>query len=96
LKPLGGQNFLEPLGQGVVPCIGPYWEHFAWVGEDILARGLVRQVTNHRELIDCLVRSLREPLPRDEVLSRARDYVDKRKGGTEKACRTIEAYLSKP
>jgi len=93
LRPLGGQNFLEPLGQGVVPCIGPYWEHFAWVGEEIVNRGLVRQVANHRELVMCLLRNLRAPFPREEVLKRARDYVDKRRGGTKTACRTIEAYL---
>jgi 3-deoxy-D-manno-octulosonic-acid transferase len=94
LQPLGGQNFLEPLAQGVVPCIGPYWEHFSWVGEEILDAGLVCQVNNHRELTNCLVRTLKEPSARDEVLSRARDYVDKRRGGTETACRTIAAYLS--
>jgi 3-deoxy-D-manno-octulosonic-acid transferase len=94
LRPLGGQNFLEPLGQGVVPCIGPYWEHFAWVGEDIVARGLVSQVANHRQLTDCLVRNLRKPLPRAEVLEMARDYVNKRRGGTETACRTIKEFLS--
>ncbi len=93
LRPLGGQNFLEPLGQGVIPCIGPYWEHFAWVGEEIVQKGLVRQVANSRELMDCLVKSLKEPPPRQEVLERARDYVDKRRGGTETACRTINAYL---
>lgn len=96
LRPLGGQNFLEPLGQGVVPCIGPYWEHFAWVGEEIVQRGLVHQVNNHNELIECLVRNLREPPPRDEILHRARDYVAKRRGGTQTACRTIEAYLGGP
>jgi len=94
LRPLGGQNFLEPLGQGVVPCIGPYWEHFEWVGEDILARGLVRQVANHRQLTDCLVKNLKEPPRRHEVLEKARDYVNKRRGGTETACRTIKEFLS--
>jgi len=93
LKPCGGQNFLEPLARGVVPCIGPYWEHFSWVGEDILAMDLVRQVNNRRELADCLVRNLSEPVPREEVLGRARDYVRERKGGTETACRVIKKYL---
>lgn len=93
LRPLGGQNFLEPLAQGVIPCIGPYWEHFAWVGEGIVQRGLVHQVANSRELTECLVKNLKEPPPRLEVVEKARKYVDKRRGGTETACRTIEAYL---
>lgn len=94
LKPLGGQNFLEPLGCGLIPCIGPYWEHFAWVGEEIVAKGLVRQVSNRQELVECLITGLREPFPREKVLAMARDYVDSRRGGTRTACRTIEAYLS--
>jgi len=94
LKPLGGQNFLEPLGRGLIPCIGPYWEHFAWVGEEIVAKGLVRQVSSRRELVEYLITGLQEPFPREKVLAMARDYVDRRRGGTKTACRTIEAYLS--
>lgn len=32
----GGHNFLEPLAQGVLPTIGPHWEHFAWVGKELV------------------------------------------------------------
>lgn len=32
----GGHNFLEPLAQGVLPSIGPHWEHFAWVGKPVV------------------------------------------------------------
>ena len=30
LAPLGGQNFLEPLGAGVIPVVGPHLGNFAW------------------------------------------------------------------
>ena len=30
LARLGGQNFLEPLAAGVIPCVGPHLDNFAW------------------------------------------------------------------
>jgi len=93
LKPCGGQNFLEAVGQGVVPSIGPYWEHFLWVGEEILQWGLVEQIRDWRELVKALVKNLRAPKPREAVAQRARDYVRERKGGTNTACREIIGYL---
>ena len=93
LKPCGGQNFLEAVEKGVVPCIGPHWEHFLWVGEEILQQGLVQQVRNWQELVEVLVTKLRAPQPREAVVGRAREYVRQRKGGTEKACREIMKYL---
>ncbi len=93
LKPCGGQNFLEAMGEGVIPCIGPHWEHFLWVGEEILKRGLVEQVRDRRELVEALVRNLQAPQPRETVVRRAWDYVRERKGGTETAFREIMRYL---
>ena len=33
LAPLGGQNFLEPLALGRIPCCGPHLDNFAWALE---------------------------------------------------------------
>ena len=33
LAPLGGQNFLEPLALGRIPCCGPHLDNFAWTLE---------------------------------------------------------------
>jgi 3-deoxy-D-manno-octulosonic-acid transferase len=93
LKPCGGQNFLEALAHGVTPCIGPHWENFAWVGRDIVRSGLVREVADRRELVQCLAQNLLEPHPREEILSKAGAYWEERKGGTEQARRVIERYL---
>jgi 3-deoxy-D-manno-octulosonic-acid transferase len=95
LRPCGGQNFLEAVERGVVPCIGPYWEHFLWVVEEILQQGLVEQVGDWRELVKALARNLRAPLPREVVMKRGRDYVRERKGGTDAACREIMGYLQR-
>ncbi|MFW6005605.1 MAG: 3-deoxy-D-manno-octulosonic acid transferase, partial [Desulfonatronovibrionaceae bacterium] len=35
LIPCGGQNFLEPVSQGVVPCVGPFRDNFRWIEDRI-------------------------------------------------------------
>ena len=39
LAPLGGQNFLEALGQGAVPVLGPFWDNFAWAADFVAPAG---------------------------------------------------------
>lgn len=93
LRPCGGQNFLEPLGSGLVPCIGPYWENFSWVGREIVESGLVTEVRDVAELVDALVRDLHMRRPREEVLRDAAHYIKERQGGTKQACREIVKWL---
>jgi len=93
LAPLGGQNFLEALASGVIPIIGPSWYDFAWVGREIVDRGLVRVVSGWREAADALVDRLQNPSPRDVVRQRAQNYIKNRRGGTACACRQIERLL---
>jgi 3-deoxy-D-manno-octulosonic-acid transferase len=93
LKPLGGQNFLEPLSQGVIPCIGPHWENFAWVGPELVEQGLARVTSDAQTLAQALVEGLTRPTPRDEVLKRFEAYLAPRRGGTDTACAAMAAYL---
>jgi 3-deoxy-D-manno-octulosonic-acid transferase len=93
LAPVGGQNFLEPLTHGIVPCIGPHWDNFSWIGRDIVDSGLVREVDNPEELVHCLVQLLDGPEDRESVRSRAQEYITERRGGTETACRAILSRL---
>jgi len=59
----GGHNFLEPLAFGIQPCIGPHWEHFTWVGADVVQR-LVRVGLTPEELANILL----SPAPNREAL----------------------------
>lgn len=93
LRPLGGQNFLEPLGHGVVPAIGPHWSNFAWVGREIVDQGLVMEVHGPRELAQAMLGALRRPPARDDVRARVAAYVDGRRGGTRQAAERIASYL---
>lgn len=91
LAPLGGQNFLEPLAAGVIPVSGPSWSNFAWVGEDIVAEGLLRIVETPEELADALGASGRPD--RTAVRERLGRYLASRTGGAQKACQRIESHL---
>ena len=93
LAPLGGQNFLEPLSQGVVPVIGPSWSNFSWVGEDIFEQGLVRRAADAPGLADALLDQLKKPLARDRVFALVRAFVQAQQGGTQTACLAIREAL---
>ncbi|HBG20388.1 MAG TPA: 3-deoxy-D-manno-octulosonic acid transferase, partial [Desulfobulbaceae bacterium] len=86
---LGGQNFLEPLVFGLKPIIGPYWKNFAWVGRDIVAAGLVREVADEHELAQALLATIDEPGTRADVIEQVHTFFAPRKGGTEQVCRQI-------
>jgi len=93
LAPLGGQNFLEPLVYGTVPVIGPSYENFAWVGDDIFHKGLVVKTRDHSEAADRLIEQIDNPAPRTEIIATANAFIKTRQGGTRRACEAIEAAL---
>jgi len=93
LAPLGGQNFLEALICGTRPVIGPSWENFIWVGTEIIDAGLLRVAGNWQEVAALLLRDMESSPPRDEIISRSLEYIKKRQGGAEKACRAITALM---
>ncbi|MBS3757052.1 MAG: 3-deoxy-D-manno-octulosonic acid transferase [Desulfobacterales bacterium] len=94
LAPLGGQNFLEPLIHGIIPVIGPSWENFAWVEEGLFSLGLVRKTKNWQTAAAELIDWIENPAPRDQIRDMAADYVKKRQGGTEQACRLLMQTLA--
>jgi 3-deoxy-D-manno-octulosonic-acid transferase len=93
LAPLGGQNFLEAGLSGLVPVIGPSWYHFAWAGQEILDRELVRRAAGWQEVADLLVRDLRGTKSPERVREEVLDYVQEHQGGTKKACQVIMEFL---
>ncbi|MEW6079153.1 MAG: glycosyltransferase N-terminal domain-containing protein [Thermodesulfobacteriota bacterium] len=89
LAPLGGQNFLEPLVHGVVPVIGPYWDNFTWVGEELFSAGLVRKTPDWQAAAAELVVLLEAPPSRQTIRDQAAAFISQRQGGTAQACRRI-------
>lgn len=93
LAPLGGQNFLEPLACGVIPVIGPSWDNFAWVGQEIVEQGLVKVASDWMEVTNSLIESLEKSLPHEKVHEATSFYLKDRRGGTAKACHAITELL---
>jgi 3-deoxy-D-manno-octulosonic-acid transferase len=93
LAPLGGQNFLEAIINGVIPVIGPSWENFAWVGQSIIEADLLRVADDWRQAATLILQGLDTPRPRAAVIDAARQFFEARRGGTHQACRQIEAML---
>jgi 3-deoxy-D-manno-octulosonic-acid transferase len=93
LAPLGGQNFLEALVNGVLPVIGPSWGNFAWVGSGIVEAGLLRMAEDWRKVADLLLKDIDSPPRRQDVIAGALHYIKARQGGTKIACRHIAEGL---
>jgi 3-deoxy-D-manno-octulosonic-acid transferase len=93
LAPLGGQNFLEPLIYGIQPVIGPYWDNFTWVGEEIISMGLVIKASDWQTVTSELIRQIQHPISKETVRKKAVRYITDRKGGTEQACQLIRKEL---
>ncbi len=94
LTPLGGQNFLEPMIYGITPIIGPSWENFAWIGNDIFNQGLAIKAENWQSVASGLIRQLQRPQTTDSQKKAAIRYIEARKGGTQQACELIEDLLN--
>lgn len=95
LAPLGGQNFLEPLSAGLVPCLGPHWSNFYWAGEQLFSQGLARRVAGATELAPALLELLRHPRPKEEVKREFAAYLAPRRGGSAQAAGLILRLLGR-
>ncbi len=93
LKPLGGHNFIEPLTSGAVTVTGPYVDDFAWAGDEIFSHNIVKKADDCGCVADFMVKILKNPPDREDVLKKAVDYIEKKQGGTEIACNTITTIL---
>jgi len=93
LAPLGGQNFLEALRGGARPVIGPFWENFKWVGPEIIATGLLQVAADWQEAAALLLADIADPPSRDEIIAKTLEYLQKRRGGTARACQIIASLV---
>ena len=94
LAPLGGQNFLEPLLQGIPVVTGPFWDDFFWVGTRVFDTGLAVKTPDWQSAAHAMVMHLTQDQDRETRRFNARTYVASRSGGTATACRAILTALS--
>lgn len=81
LAPLGGQNFLEALGQGLIPVMGPSWDNFAWAADLVTPRGPAVVVDDAVEVAQYLVGQATAPQDRAAVRQEFYAAVRRRQGG---------------
>ncbi len=94
LKPLGGQNFLEPAMLGTPTVTGPFYDDFAWVGEELFDRKIVAKKKDWQAVVTTIVKNLNTGADdRLQKKAEARDYLLSRKGGTKSACESIMPLL---
>lgn len=89
LAALGGQNFLEPLSSGIIPCIGPDFRNFAWAGNELFTAGLVRVVPDAASLAQALLEQLAAPVSKASVQARFAAYLAPRRGGSRQAATLV-------
>ncbi len=89
LKPLGGQNFIEPAIQGALTIIGPYYDDFSWVKNDIFNKGIVIKENHWRDAAMTIVETLENPGSRSERSRLAMEYINSNQGGSLQACNEI-------
>ncbi len=89
LKPLGGQNFIEPAIQGAVVVTGPYYDDFAWATNDIFKKGIVIKKNHWKAVARTITQALEKPGSRSDRKGLALEYLQSNQGGTQQACHEI-------
>ena len=91
LAPLGGQNFMEPAGLGIPTIIGPHWQNFAWVGEEIFNTGAVTRCKNRQHAVKTMCTHLVKSGGRKTRIDAMNHYILQKQGGAQTAADAIWA-----
>lgn len=89
LKPLGGQNVIEPAVHGAVTITGPYYQDFAWVAEDMMEKGFLIKKKTWKAIAGTMIENLEHPMNRGDRKTLVQSYLHSKKGGTRQACDEI-------
>ena len=89
LKPLGGQNVIEPSIHGAVTVTGPYYDDFAWAAEEMFKKGLLIRKNTWKAIAQTMAESLLHPVNRKERKALVQSHLQSKKGGTRQACDEI-------
>lgn len=99
----GGQNFLEPLAAGRVPCIGPSAHNFLWAMGNgnasmpsLEEAGLLRVAHTPKDVIDIMLRQAASPGERQHVREQFQAWLAPRLGGAAKTAKLMEEALLPP
>ena len=93
----GGQNFLESLSAGRIPCIGPSAHNFLWAmgtGDPSMPSleeaGLLRVAHTPREVINIMIRQAASTRDRTNIRNAFQEWLTPRLGGALRSARLME------
>ncbi len=95
----GGQNFLEPLAAGVIPCVGPSTENFSWAlstgdgSPSLEEAGLLHRVQTPQDAVRFMIASAEKPMDKERVRERYGSWLAGHTGGSSLCAREIERHL---
>lgn len=89
LKPLGGQNVIEPVSRGAVTITGPYYDDFAWAAEEMVRKGFLIQKKTWKAIAETMVDILKPPILQKDRKAIVQRYLQEKKGGVRQACDEI-------
>ena len=92
----GGQNFLEALAAGLIPCIGPSADNFLWAMErdahpSLEESGLLRTAQTPDEVISIMLEQAIVPADKNTVRERFREWLEPRLGASAFAAARLES-----
>lgn len=95
---MGGQNFLESLAAGRIPCIGPSADNFLWAMDSgglpsLEESGLLRVAPSPEAVMDAMLELASSPLPREEVRKRFRTWLEPRLGTSARCAALLEQAM---
>lgn len=94
LIPAGGHNPLEPAQFGVPVVMGPSYENFRAIVEDLRAHNAIR-IAGRDHFADALVRLLSDSVESKAVGERGREVFERQSGATARSVAAIRALLEK-
>ncbi|MCE2397884.1 MAG: glycosyltransferase [Gemmatimonadetes bacterium] len=90
LVPMGGSNPLEPIAAGVPTIVGPHYENFAEIVDELVAAGGVEVSDDPMEVV---ARWIQQPDAAAAVASRGRSVLDSNRGASRRAAARILELL---
>lgn len=93
LKPLGGQNMLEPASFGLPIITGPHLFNFAEAKRLLQEAGAILIINNEKELAEKVVMFLSDVDARQQYGNAAKAVVEANRGALEKHLKLIDSLL---
>jgi 3-deoxy-D-manno-octulosonic-acid transferase len=95
VAPAGGHNPLEPAQFGVPVVMGPHYENFRAITEDLRSSNAIR-IADREGLASALIELMQNPAEAEAMGARAREVFLREAGATERSMTVLRTLLAEP